>query len=123
MLGTTLSIYIGGTGGTEKVLNRISDDGLSAKYFLREDGQEFTLDVWHNIDKNDVAKHYCELRKHVYATSTVPAYDIIASFNFKAINALSTNGAQKELTAALCAFMGATTATAGRVDGLIGLNS
>lgn len=69
MLGTTLTITIGGSGGTDKVLNRIADDGYSAEYLLRESSQEFRAKVKHsNSGSRD--RHYVEIKQTVFAASS-----------------------------------------------------
>lgn len=123
MLGTTLTLKLDGAGGTPVVLNRISDDGLSARYYKYDTAQEYQVDVSHATDRNSVSKHYVDFKQTVFATAEHPEYMTSVGINFKAINSLTSAAVQKAIVTALTDFIGATTATAGKVDDLIGLNS
>ncbi|UJQ85698.1 MAG: putative coat protein [Hampduvirus faecihabitans] len=71
MLGDTLTMTLGGSGGTAKVLNKINQDGYGAEYLLREATQQFTAKVSHS--KNGTRdRHYVEFKQTVFATSTDP---------------------------------------------------
>lgn len=123
MLGTTLTLNLDGIGGTAIVMDRISDDGLSARYFKHGGTEDYQLDVRHVVDKNNISKHYLSFSQTVFATAAHPEYKTIVDLSFKANNALTSNAIQKAIVTALTDFVGATTATAGNVDKLIGLNS
>lgn len=48
MLGTTLTVTI---NAVAKVLNRVTDDGYAATYFLSEATRDYTLSVKHTVPK------------------------------------------------------------------------
>lgn len=75
MLGNTITVTLGGSGGTEKVLNRIADDGYSAEYLLRESTQEFRVKVSHS-NSGSRERHFVEFKQTIYATSAEKA-DIV----------------------------------------------
>lgn len=68
MLGNTITVTLGGSGGTAKVLNRIADDGYGAEYFLRESTQEFRMKITHS-SSGTRERHFVELKQTVYAAS------------------------------------------------------
>lgn len=68
MLGNTFTLTLGGSGGTEKILNRISDDGYSAEYLLRESTQEFRVKITHS-NSGSRERHFVEVKQTIYATS------------------------------------------------------
>ena len=65
MLGETINILIGGTGGTSKTLNRINQDGYSAEYYLREALQEFRMKVSHSKTKT-ADRHFVEIKQIIF---------------------------------------------------------
>lgn len=68
MLGDSITITLGGSGGTAKVLPKINQDGYSAEYLLRESTQEFKAKVSHS--KNGTRdRHYVEFKQTVFATT------------------------------------------------------
>lgn len=67
MLGDTLTMTLGGSGGTAKVLQRINQDGYTSEYYLRESTQEFRAKVSHS--KNGTRdRHFVEFKQTVFAT-------------------------------------------------------
>jgi hypothetical protein len=73
MLGDTFTITLGGSGGTEKVLPKINQDGYSAEYILRESTQEFAAKVSHS-KKSGRDRHYVEIKQTVFATANDDEY-------------------------------------------------
>lgn len=69
MLGETITILIGGTGGVSKTLNRINQDGYSAEYYLRESLQEFRMKVSHTKAKN-ADRHFVEIKQIIFPVGT-----------------------------------------------------
>lgn len=74
MLGDTIAVTLGGSGGTLKTLNKINQDGYSAEYLLRETTQEFRAKVSHS--RNGTRdRHYVEFKQTVYEVpDTSPEY-------------------------------------------------
>jgi hypothetical protein len=68
MLGDSITITLGGSGGTDKVLNKInSGKDYSAEYLLREATQEFSALISHS--KNGTRdRHYMEVKQTIFAT-------------------------------------------------------
>jgi hypothetical protein len=68
MLGDTITITLGGTGGTDKVLNKInSGQDFSSTYLLREATQEFLATVSHSKNgKRD--RHFVKVTQTIFAT-------------------------------------------------------
>lgn len=69
MLGDTLTITLGGSGGTAKVLPKINQDGYSAEYLLRETLQSFSAKVSHGSGSIGRDRHYVEFKQTVFATA------------------------------------------------------
>jgi hypothetical protein len=79
MLGDTVTVTLGGSGGTERELKKINQDNYSAEYLDRISTDEVRLKVRHTIEsaKNGNAaldRHNVELTQTVFATLTEPEY-------------------------------------------------
>lgn len=122
MLGTTLTLKAGGVGGTAKVLNRIKDDGYGAEYFLRENDGTWKVIVNHS-SKGGRDRHFIEVRRTIFATSTTPEETAKASFVIDATPqqafALGKNACGLPLTA----LVGYDGSTDGVMMGLINWDS
>jgi hypothetical protein len=51
MLGDTISIFQGGSGGTEHVLKKVNQDNFSAEYLKRDLVNELRLKIRHSVEK------------------------------------------------------------------------
>lgn len=67
MLGDTLTMTLGGSGGTAKVLQKINQDGYSSEYYLRESTQEFRAKVAHS-KSGERNRHFVEFKQTIFAT-------------------------------------------------------
>jgi hypothetical protein len=74
--GTTLTLTLGGSGGTAKVLNRVETaEAFSSMFFLREATQEFTVRIRHssrNVRGVPSEYHNVEAEQVVFETDTTP---------------------------------------------------
>jgi len=69
MLGDSITITLGGSGGTDKVLNKINQDGYTSEYLLRETLQEFAVKIQHS--KNGARdRHYVEVKQTIFAVDS-----------------------------------------------------
>lgn len=68
MLGESINILIGGTGGTAKTLTRINQDNYTAEYLCRESLCEYRAKVTHTKSKNG-DRHFMEIRQTVFAVA------------------------------------------------------
>lgn len=79
MLGDTVTVTLGGSGGTERVLKKINQDNYAAEYLDRATSDEVRLRVRHTVETpkaGQVAldRHNVELTQTVFATETDPEY-------------------------------------------------
>jgi len=77
MLGTTNKITLDGSGGTEKVLPLINQDGYSAEYFLDDVTVTYRAQVRHSRDNVKAGsqpfdRHTVTYTRFVKPTSEVP---------------------------------------------------
>lgn len=75
MLGDSLTITLGGAGGTAKVLPKINQDGFGSEYYLREATQDFRAKVSHS-KSGTRDRHYVEFTQTVYAVSADDPDDV-----------------------------------------------
>lgn len=82
MLGDTITLNLGGSGGSAFTVKKVNQDAYSTEYrFTTNDGlRSYILKIRHSSEgpKNgSVAcdRHYISLKQVVYATSTVPQYE------------------------------------------------
>nr|QDH87021.1 MAG: hypothetical protein H1RhizoLitter1496_000002 [Leviviridae sp.] len=78
-LGDTLTITLGGSGGTAKVLKKINQDGYSSEYYLPEASSAFRAKVRHtkeSVKQGQVPyeRHNVEFTETVYASGSVPEF-------------------------------------------------
>nr|UJQ85937.1 MAG: putative coat protein [Leviviridae sp.] len=107
MLGDTLTMTLGGSGGTAKVLNKINQDGYGAEYLLREATQEFTAKVSHS--KNGSRdRHYVEFKQTIFATEST-AEVIRTSSHVLLAPPSDTESAVTDLAEALAFWLDGTT--------------
>lgn len=68
MLGESINILIGGTGGVAKTLTRINQDNYTAEYLCRESICEYRAKITHNKSKNG-DRHFMEIRQTIFAVA------------------------------------------------------
>lgn len=51
MIGDSITITIGGSGGTAKVLQKVNEANYASEYFLREASASYSLSVKHTVPK------------------------------------------------------------------------
>lgn len=69
MIGDTCTITLGGSGGTAKVLTKVSDANYQSNYFLREAAAAYYLSVKHTVPNGRdgaVESHLFRLDVHHY---------------------------------------------------------
>jgi hypothetical protein len=106
MLGDSITITLGGSGGTDKVLVKINQDGYGAVYLLRESLQEFVAKVTHS--KNGTRdRHYVEVKQRIFATATTA--EVLRTVSSVILSAPSdTNAEVTDLQEGLSFFLSAT---------------
>jgi len=107
MLGDTLTVTLGGSGGTAKVLNKINQDGYASEYLLREALQEFTAKVKHS--KNGARdRHYVEFKQTIFAVADT-SDEVVRTVSTVVLAAPSdTNADVTDLGEALSFYMDST---------------
>lgn len=85
MLGDSVTVTLGGSGGTARVLKKINQDNYSAEYLGRVSTDELRLRIRHTKEKagangNSLDRHNFELTQTVFATLTDP--EIVRQFYF-----------------------------------------
>lgn len=70
MLGETLTVTLGGSGGTARVCSRINQDGYSSEYLHRNSTDEIRVRVRHSDEKAPAGQWPME-RHNVEFTQTV----------------------------------------------------
>lgn len=78
-LGDTLTITLGGSGGTAKVLKKINQDGYTSEYYLPETNSSFRAKVRHtkeSVKPNQVQyeRHNVEFTETVYTSGNTPEF-------------------------------------------------
>lgn len=89
MYGDSITINLGGSGGTARVLNKINQDNYSAEYLDRISTDEVRMRVRHSKEsaKGDALpldRHNVVVTQTVFATSTDPEYVREFYFVFRA---------------------------------------
>jgi hypothetical protein len=85
MLGDTLTVTIGGSGGTAKVCNKINQDNYASEYLYRDADEEVNVKVRHSkenpqADGRYFDRHNLEIKHTVFAVAdTSPEYVRIVS--------------------------------------------
>lgn len=79
MFGDTITINLGGSGGTARVLAKINQDGYAAEYLDRTATDEVRMKVRHSVEsaKGDALpldRHNVTVKQTVFATATDPEY-------------------------------------------------
>lgn len=77
MLGDTLTVTVGGSGGTARICSKINQDSYSSEYLNRLTTDEIRVKIRHSIEAGSATKpkmdrHNVEFTQTVFATSTVP---------------------------------------------------
>lgn len=77
MLGDSITINLGGAGGTARTLQKINQDGYSAEYLERTTTDELRMFVRHTSQKANGTKaaadrHNVEIRWKVFASDPDP---------------------------------------------------
>lgn len=85
MYGDSITITLGGTGGTDRVLNKINQDNYSSEYLNRISTDEVRMRVRHTKEspKNGAIaldRHNVEITQTIFATLTEP--EAIRQFYF-----------------------------------------
>lgn len=90
MLGDTITLYLGGSGGTAFTMQKVNQDGYSSEYrFNSSDGlRGYVLKIKHTKEASKegrpaLDRHYVSLLQTVYATATVPEYQREFYFVFR----------------------------------------
>lgn len=112
MLADTLTLNLGGSGGTAFTVAKINQDVYSSEYRLTSpDGlKQYLLKIKHTTEnpKNGqpMDRHYVSLKQVVFATSTVPQYER----EFYAIYRVKPNdvAAADDIPLALCFWLTGT---------------
>jgi len=81
MLGDSITINLGGSGGTARVLNKINQDGYSAEYFDRTSTDEIRMFVRHSTENYKPTgvtrdRHNVEITRRIFATASVPEINV-----------------------------------------------
>jgi hypothetical protein len=85
MLGDTITVTLGGSGGTARVCNKINQDNFTAEYLNRGTGDEVRVKVRHSrenpkADGRRLDRHNVEITHTVYAVAdTSPEYTRVTS--------------------------------------------
>lgn len=79
MYGDSITLTLGGIGGTDKVLKKINQDNYSAEYLIRETTGEIRMKVRHTLEQSKngalaLDRHNVEVTQVVFETSTAPEY-------------------------------------------------
>ncbi|UJQ85763.1 MAG: putative coat protein [Tuwendivirus faecivivens] len=77
MLGDTLTVTLGGSGGTARVCSKINQDSYSAEYLHRNTTDEVRVKVRHSIESGSTTKpkmdrHNVEFTQTVFASGDTP---------------------------------------------------
>lgn len=85
MLGDSITINLGGSGGTARTLNKINQDKYSAEYLERTATDQLRMYVRHTTEKSkDGAKpldrHNVEFTQTIFATADDP--EIVRNYYF-----------------------------------------
>lgn len=85
MFGNSITMTLGGSGGTAKVLSLINQDSYSGEYYLRETLQDFRLKIRHTTEKaksdgSVLDRHNVEFTQTVFATPSSSA--LVRQFYF-----------------------------------------
>ncbi|UJQ85165.1 MAG: putative coat protein [Boaesivirus pseudofaecivicinum] len=77
MLGDTLTVTLGGSGGTAVVNSKINQDGYSSEYLKKGTDYEVRARIRHSKEKArgslpELERHNVEFTQTVYATDTEP---------------------------------------------------
>jgi len=68
MLGDSITITLGGAGGTAKILKKINNEGFASQYLLREAAVEYAMKVAHS--KNGTRdRHYVEIKETTFGAT------------------------------------------------------
>ncbi len=79
MFGNTLTLTLGGTGGTDRILKLINQDGFGAEYLNRTSTDEIRLKIRHFVETaksgvEPLERHQFYASQVVFATDTTPEY-------------------------------------------------
>lgn len=79
MLGDTITVTLGGSGGTARVCNKINQDNFGATYLNRVSTDEIEVRVRHlkETPKNGaepIERHTFNVNQVVFATDTTPEF-------------------------------------------------
>nr|UJQ85144.1 MAG: putative coat protein [Leviviridae sp.] len=113
MLGDTITITLGGSGGTARVCNKINQDNYSAEYLNRNSTDEIRVKVRHSKESNllnglPVERHNMEITQTVFP-AVVGDPSVTRQWYFVArCNPDDTVADQVDVGEALAFFMDAT---------------
>jgi hypothetical protein len=80
MFGDTLTVTLGGSGGTAKVCNKINQDSYGAEYLLNEGTGEIRVKIRHlkealkEGELYPIERHQVEFTQTIFATGSTPQY-------------------------------------------------
>jgi hypothetical protein len=79
MFGNTLTLTLGGSGGTDRVLKLINQDSYGAEYLNRNSTDEIRLKIRHFVETpksgaEPVERHQFYVTQTVFMTDTTPEY-------------------------------------------------
>jgi hypothetical protein len=89
MLGDTLTVTLGGSGGTARVCNKINQYNYSSEYLNQGTGDEVRVKVRHTkenpgSDGRKLDRHNVEITQTVYAVpDTSPEYRRVVSYTVR----------------------------------------
>jgi hypothetical protein len=90
MLGDTLTVTLGGSGGTARVCNKINQDNYSSEYVNRNSTDEIRVKVRHSFEKSPVGSWPIE-RHNVEFTQTVFSGDPTIPDTFRQVYLILRN--------------------------------
>lgn len=90
MYGDSITITLGGPGGTDRVLNKINQDNYSSEYLGRTSTDEIRMRIRHTKESskngNDpLDRHNVEVTQTVFATASDPEFTRQFYFIFRAM--------------------------------------
>lgn len=71
MLGDTLTITLGGSGGTARVCSKINQDSYSAEYLNKTATDQIVVKVRHQKESLKAGESYAKERHNITVTQTV----------------------------------------------------